>query len=242
MIYSPHILPTAGVEERDLNVNKNDLVEAVASQVGDRRTAAAAVEAVLGTVMKAVRDGEPVALSGFGVFEQVDRAARSARNPSTGETVAVPAKSAPRFRPGQVFKDIVSGERELPPLSAPVARTAPPVARTAPPVVAGEPGVQEVAETTPVGEEPTTTKATEEGAATPSKKPEAKKAAAKKAEAKKPDVKKADVKKAAAKKADAKKADAKKADAKKAEAKKAEAKKAASSKDRKKAGKKAGKK
>ena len=170
-------------------MNKSELVEAVAGQVGDRRTAAAAVEAVLGTVMRAVRDGEPVALSGFGVFEKVDRAARSARNPSTGAAVAVPATSAPRFRPGQVFKDVVSGHRELPVPASPVPRTAspvtrsaPPVASTAPPVVADEPVVQEVTETPLVDEQP----------------------AAKKADAKKADAKKADAKKARSK--DSKKA------------------------------------
>ena len=86
-------------------MNKNELVEAVAGQVGDRRTAAAAVEAVLGTVMRAVRDGEPVALSGFGVFEKVDRAARSARNPSTGEAIDIAASRKLAFTPAKPIKD-----------------------------------------------------------------------------------------------------------------------------------------
>ena len=197
-------------------MNKNDLVDAVAGHVGDRRTAAGAVEAVLGTVMRAVRDGEPVALSGFGVFEKVDRAARSARNPSTGATVAVPATSAPRFRPGQVFKDVVTGKRELSPPPAPMRRTAPAVAK---PAVADEPDVQEVADAEPVVEKAVTKRAASN------------ETASKRAASKSPVVKKADAKKADAKKADAKKADAKKADAKKAAASKG-----------KKAGKKAGKK
>jgi len=90
-------------------VNKDQLVDAVTEQIGDRKTAASAVDAVLRTVTRTVSEGEKVALFGFGVFEKVDRAARSARNPATGAAVSVPATSVPRFRPGQGFKDAVSG-------------------------------------------------------------------------------------------------------------------------------------
>ena len=90
-------------------MNKQQLVDAVGERLGDRRTAAAAVEAVLDTVTGALADGERVALFGFGVFERVDRAARTARNPATGGTVEVPATSVPRFRPGQGLKDAVNG-------------------------------------------------------------------------------------------------------------------------------------
>jgi DNA-binding protein HU-beta len=90
-------------------VNKDQLVDAVTEQIGDRKTAASAVDAVLRTVTRTVSEGEKVALFGFGVFEKVERAARSARNPATGAAVSVPATSVPRFRPGQGFKDAVSG-------------------------------------------------------------------------------------------------------------------------------------
>ena len=95
-------------------MNKNELVEAVAARTGDRRGAAAAVDAVLDVVARTVASGERVALSGFGVFEKVDRAPRTARNPATGGTVDVAATSVPRFRAGQVFKGVVSGQRALP--------------------------------------------------------------------------------------------------------------------------------
>jgi len=90
-------------------MNRQQLVDAVGERVGDRRTAAVAVDAVLDTVTAALADGDRVALFGFGVFEKVDRAARTARNPATGGTVEVPATSVPRFRPGQALKDAVGG-------------------------------------------------------------------------------------------------------------------------------------
>ncbi len=111
-------------------MNKSELVESITEKLGDRRTAGAAVEAVLDTVMRSLAAGEKVALSGFGVFEKVDRAARTARNPATGEPVSLAATSVPRFRAGQVFKAVVSGARELP---AQAATTAPPRTRSAAP-------------------------------------------------------------------------------------------------------------
>jgi DNA-binding protein HU-beta len=90
-------------------VNKQELVGAVGDRLGDRRTAAAAVEAVLDAVTAALADGQRVALFGFGVFERVDRPARTARNPATGGTVEVPATAVPRFRPGVTLKKAVAG-------------------------------------------------------------------------------------------------------------------------------------
>jgi DNA-binding protein HU-beta len=90
-------------------MNKQQLVDAVGERLGDRKTAATAVDAVLSTVSGALAEGERVSLFGFGVFEKVDRAARTARNPSTGGTVQVPATSVPRFRAGQALKDAVNG-------------------------------------------------------------------------------------------------------------------------------------
>ena len=95
-------------------MNKQQLVDAVGERLGDRKTAAAAVEAVLDTVSGTLAQGERVSLFGFGVFEKVDRAARTARNPSTGGTVQVPATSVPRFRAGQALKDAVNGGASRP--------------------------------------------------------------------------------------------------------------------------------
>lgn len=88
-------------------MNKTQLVDALADRLGDRRTAAAAVEGLLETIVDKVRSGETVTLTGFGVFESRARAARVARNPRTGETVEVPATTVPAFRPGTGFRAAV---------------------------------------------------------------------------------------------------------------------------------------
>ena len=59
-------------------------------------------------VQNAVTKGDKVSITGFGVFEKRDRAARTARNPRTGETVKVKKTSAPAFRPGTGFKELVA--------------------------------------------------------------------------------------------------------------------------------------
>jgi len=88
-------------------MNKTQLVDALAERLGDRRTAAAAVDGLLETIVDQVRSGESVALTGFGVFEGRARAARTARNPRTGAAVAVPATTVPAFRPGAGFRAAV---------------------------------------------------------------------------------------------------------------------------------------
>ncbi|WP_354642440.1 HU family DNA-binding protein [Kitasatospora camelliae] len=95
-------------------MNKAQLVEAVAEQLGGRKAAAEAVDAVLDTMVRAVVAGDRVSVTGFGTFEKVERSARFARNPQTGERVKVKKTSVPRFRPGQGFKDLVSGAKKLP--------------------------------------------------------------------------------------------------------------------------------
>ena len=94
-------------------MNKSDLIEVVSLRLGDRRAASAAVEAVVDAITRSVAKGEKVGISGFGVFERVDRAARTARNPTTGEAVRLEETRVPKFRPGQGFKDIVSGAKEV---------------------------------------------------------------------------------------------------------------------------------
>ncbi len=176
-------------------MNKADLIEAVTKRIGDKRTANAAVEAFIDAVTRAVATGERVAITGFGVFEKVDRAARTARNPATGATVKLKKTSVPKFRAGQGFKDVVSGAKKL--AAAPAEMV----------MVTGRSAV--AAATKAPAKRATTAKAT-------AKKAPAKKAAAKKAPAKKAAAKKAPAKKAAAKKAPAKKSAAKRAPAKKA--------------------------
>jgi DNA-binding protein HU-beta len=171
-------------------LNKADLIERITDRVGDKRTATNAVEAVVDAITRAVAGGEKVAITGFGVFEKVDRAARTARNPATGATVKLKKTSVPKFRPGQGFKDVVSGAKKV----AAAAKAAP---------------ARATAKAAPAK------KAAAKKAA-PAKKAAAKKAPAKKAPAKKAPAKRAPAKKAAAKKAPARKTAAKRAPAKKA--------------------------
>src|SRR5690606_34036632 len=96
------------------DVNKAQLVEAIQDQLGGRQQAADAVDAVLDAIVRSVVQGERVSVTGFGSFEKVERPARYARNPQTGERVRVKKTSVPRFRAGAGFKDLVSGAKKLP--------------------------------------------------------------------------------------------------------------------------------
>jgi DNA-binding protein HU-beta len=188
-------------------VNKAQLVEAIADKLGGRQNAAEAVDAVLDAIVRAVVSGDRVSVTGFGSFEKVDRPARYARNPQTGERVRVKKTSVPRFRAGQGFKDLVSGSKKLPRGGEVAVKKAPK-------------GSLQVAAKKAAAKKAVAKKAA------PAKKAAAKKAVGKKAAAKKAPAKRAPAKKVTAKKAPAKKAPAKKVTAKKAPAKKVTARKA----------------
>ena len=95
-------------------MNKAELIDAVAARVGvDKRTADHAVETVIESITRAVAKGERVAIAGFGVFEKIERAARTARNPATGAVVKVKKTAVPKFRAGTQFKGVVSGAVKL---------------------------------------------------------------------------------------------------------------------------------
>jgi DNA-binding protein HU-beta len=89
-------------------VNKAELIEALAVRLGDKKTASAALDAVLAEVQAAVTKGDKVAITGFGVFEKRVRGARTARNPRTGEAVKVKKTSVPAFRAGASFREMVA--------------------------------------------------------------------------------------------------------------------------------------
>ena len=92
-------------------VNKAELIDALAVRLGDKKSANAALDAVLAEIQAAVTKGDKVAITGFGVFEKRVRAARTARNPRTGEAVKVKKTSVPAFRAGASFKDMVASGR-----------------------------------------------------------------------------------------------------------------------------------
>jgi len=95
-------------------VNRAELIDQIRDRLGiDKRAAENAVDAVFDSIQRAVAAGEKVALTGFGVFERVDRAARTGRNPRTGAAVKIKKTSVPKFRPGTQFKGVVSGAVKL---------------------------------------------------------------------------------------------------------------------------------
>jgi DNA-binding protein HU-beta len=90
-------------------MNKSDLIDKVsASTELNRMSAVRAVEAVFDIISATLKNGEPVTLSGFGTFTVSSRAARSGRNPRTGETIAIPASRSPRFKAGKGLKDALN--------------------------------------------------------------------------------------------------------------------------------------
>ncbi|GGW75609.1 hypothetical protein GCM10010503_61660 [Streptomyces lucensis JCM 4490] len=218
-------------------MNKAQLVEAIADKVGGRQQAADAVDHVLDAIVRAVVAGERVSVTGFGSFEKVDRPARYARNPQTGERVRVKKTSVPRFRAGQGFKDLVSGSKKLPRGGEVSVKKAPKGSLSGPPpTIAKAAGKKAAAKKTAGAAKKATAKKTtaKKTTAAAAKKTTAKKAPAKKttatakATATKTAAKKTTAKKAPAKKVTAKKAPAKKSTARKTTAKKATARKATS--------------
>jgi len=88
--------------------NKAQLVDDVASKTGlTKKDAAAAVDAVFGSVQSTLAKGEKVQLIGFGNFEVRQRAARKGRNPQTAKEIQIPASKVPAFKPGKALKDAV---------------------------------------------------------------------------------------------------------------------------------------
>ncbi|KNE82731.1 MULTISPECIES: HU family DNA-binding protein [Streptomyces] len=211
-------------------MNKAQLVEAIADKLGGRQNAADAVDAVLDAIVRAVVAGDRVSVTGFGSFEKVDRPARYARNPQTGERVRVKKTSVPRFRAGQGFKDLVSGSKKLPKGGEVAVKKAPKGSLTG--------GVSARATTKAAAKKAAAKKGAAKKTTATARKTAAKKAApakkaatAKKATAKTTAAKKAPSKKSAtaktSKTAPAKKTTAKKAPARKATARNTAAKKTA---------------
>ncbi|WP_210652083.1 HU family DNA-binding protein [Nocardioides sp. SYSU D00065] len=91
-------------------MNRKDLVETMARETGlTAGQADAALTAALDGVAAAVAAGERVTLPGFGTFERRSRAARTGRNPQTGEVLEIEASQAPAFKPAAAFKQAVAG-------------------------------------------------------------------------------------------------------------------------------------
>ena len=90
-------------------MNKAELIEAVAAAADlPKASAGRALDAVLDNITGALKEGDQVVLVGFGTFSVKDRAARTGRNPKTGEPIAIPAAKIPGFKAGKALKDAVN--------------------------------------------------------------------------------------------------------------------------------------
>ncbi len=89
-------------------MNKADLASAIHEKIGGTKVQAEEiVEMIISSITSTLKKGEEVSLAGLGIFSAKTRAARTARNPRTGESVDVPAMKVPKFRAAKALKDAV---------------------------------------------------------------------------------------------------------------------------------------
>ena len=89
-------------------MNKAALVEKVHGVLGGTKVdAEKTVDTIFDSITAALKGGEEVSVAGFGIFEAKMRAARTARNPRTGEPIQVPAMRTPKFRAAKALKEAV---------------------------------------------------------------------------------------------------------------------------------------
>ncbi|MCY4045911.1 MAG: HU family DNA-binding protein [Cellvibrionales bacterium] len=90
-------------------MNKSELIEAVATNADLPKAAAGrALDAVIDSITAALKEGDSVSLVGFGTFSVKERAARTGRNPQTGEPIQISAANVPSFKAGKSLKDSVN--------------------------------------------------------------------------------------------------------------------------------------
>ncbi|WP_256213542.1 MULTISPECIES: HU family DNA-binding protein [Pseudoalteromonas] len=96
------------MKEDDI-VNKSQLIDQIAADADISKAAAGrALDSFIEAVSGALKDGDSVALVGFGTFSVRERAARSGRNPQTGEAIQIAAANIPSFKAGKALKDAVN--------------------------------------------------------------------------------------------------------------------------------------
>ncbi len=89
-------------------MNKASLVDVIHGVLGGTKVQAEqVVDTLFDTITASLKKGEEVSVAGFGIFSVKDRAARTARNPRTGETVQVAAMKVPKFKAAKALKDAV---------------------------------------------------------------------------------------------------------------------------------------
>ena len=90
-------------------MNKSDLIDAIALSADISKAAAGrALDSFIEAVTEELKGGDQVALVGFGTFQVKDRAARTGRNPQTGEPIQIKASRVPGFKAGKALKDAVN--------------------------------------------------------------------------------------------------------------------------------------
>lgn len=90
-------------------MNKSELIDAVAASADiPKAVAGRALDAVIESVTNALKEQDQVVLVGFGTFAVKDRAARTGRNPQTGEPIEIKAAKVPGFKAGKALKDAVN--------------------------------------------------------------------------------------------------------------------------------------
>jgi DNA-binding protein HU-beta len=107
-------------------MNKAQFIRSLMPHFNDsKKEATHAVEIVIDAITRNMAKGEDVSIAGFGKFRKIQRKARLARNPFTGEPVTVKAKTVARFTPAKVLKEIVAGTRKMEPAPKPVVKAVP---------------------------------------------------------------------------------------------------------------------
>lgn len=90
-------------------MNKKELIAVMAEKSElSKKDVEKALVAFVDTVTDELKNNGKVQLVGFGTFEVTKRAARTGRNPQTGETIQIPASKSPKFKAGKSFKDAVN--------------------------------------------------------------------------------------------------------------------------------------
>ena len=178
-------------------MNKAELIDVVASRIDtSKKDASEAVQAVIDAITETVAKGQKVSISGFGVFERAERAARTYRAPATGEAIRKMATAVPRFRPGGDFKATVNSEKPAAAAKKAAAKATAPAKKAA--TAATSAATKAAAPAKAAAKKAAPAKKAPAKAAAPAAKAPAKKAPAKKAPAKAPAAKKAPAKKAPA--------------------------------------------
>ena len=89
-------------------MNKQELISKIAEKVGiSKKDATEALTALIATITDELKAGEKIAIPSLGTFEVRERAARTGKNPRTGEAVEIAAKKIPAFKPAKALKDAV---------------------------------------------------------------------------------------------------------------------------------------